>query len=351
LFNSSIISQAFAEKIGVENLVTQAMGTGPFGLKEWKKAEYTLLAKNAYYWEEGLPYLDELKFTVVPDNNNEVLQLQGGEIDGIVGQGDVPFNRIEELKNDPNLQVINSVSTYNNFIVINTRDAPRNDVKARQALNYATDKETLIQTILFGNGEVSNSFMPNGALYWNPDQEGYPFDLDKAKQLMSESATPDGFKLEFQINSGDSQQQQIASALKNMWAGIGVELDILPLEQTIFRDNYRQNKFESRLSGWTNDIIDPDELVGYAILPEATENYHTGWTDQQAIDLAHQGQTELDDAKRREIYYQIQQIHMEAAPFVYLWVVPYVDALHKKVKGFFHNPMGHYNFTNTYIEE
>jgi len=349
MFNASIISQAFAQKIGVDKLVEQTMGTGPFHVKEWKKGQAMTLVRNPNYWEPGLPRLDQITLTVIPDSNSRILQVKGGAVDGIIGQNDVPLSQVNDLKSDPNLQVLIFPSTYNNFVVLNTRQAPLNDINVRQALNYATDKQTLIKSVLFGIGEPSNSFMPNGALYWNKDQPGYPFDLNKAKQLMAQSSVPNGFKLEFQILAGNQQQLQIATALKDMWSKIGVDLDIVQLEQGVFTNNYRQNKFQARLAGWTNDIIDPDELVSYAILPDQTENYHTGWVNQEAIDLAKQARQTLDPEKRRQLYYRIQEIHMHDAPFVYLFVIPYVDVLRKRVQGFFHHPMGQWVFKRMYV--
>jgi peptide/nickel transport system substrate-binding protein len=347
MFNSSIISEAFAKKIGEDKLVEQTMGTGPFALVEWKKGEYITLKKNEHYWDKGLPYLDQIKITVVPDDNNRILQLQGGQIDGMY---DVPLNRVAELSQDAKFTVNQFVSTYNNFIALNTRSGPLSDVKVRQALNYATDKQALIKVVNFGIGEISNSFMPNGALYWNKDQTGYPFDLDKAKGLMKESTIPSGGKIAIQIQAGRASALQLATALKEMWAKIGIDLDIQQLEQAIVTDNYRSNKFEANATGWTNDIIDPDELVSYAILPEQVQNYHTGWTNQEAIDLAHKGRTELKDDERRKIYYRIQEIHMQDAPFVYLYVVPYIDVVKKSVQGFFHNPMGQWDWSKTSIQ-
>ena len=350
LFNASVISKAFATKIGEANLTSQAMGTGPFSLKEWQRADHVILAKNPNYWEPGLPYLDQITLKQVPNTNSEILQVQGGQADGIIGQNDVPLNQVPELEKDTKLQVLKFLSTYNNFVILNTKNAPLNDVKLRQALNYATDKQSIITTILFGNAEISNSFMPNGMLYWNKDQPAYPFDVDKANQLMAQSQSPNGATIAFQISSGNQLQVQIATALKAMWAKIKINLDIQQLDSAVVRQNNLDEKYETMLSGWTNDIIDPDELVSYAILPESNDNYHTGWQDPQAIQLAHEAQTTLDPAKRQQLYYQIQQIHKDAAPFVYLYVLPYVDVLSVKVKGFFHHPMGQYVFTNTYLE-
>ncbi len=346
MFNSSIISEAFATKVGADKLVDQTMGTGPYALAEWKKGEYILLKKNPNYWEKGLPLLDQVKITVVPDDNSRILQMQGGDIDGMY---DVPLSRVPDLKKDAKLQVGLYTSTANNFIVLNVRTGLLSDVKIRQALNYATDKQALINVVNFGVGEISNSFMPNGALYWNKDQKGYPFDLDKAKQLLKESGSPNGGKVAIMVRAGGASALQLSTVLKDMWSKIGIDLDIQQLEASVATSNYRANKFEMYASGWTNDIIDPDELVSYAILPEQTQNYHTGWTNQQAIDAAKQARATLDNATRQKLYYQVQDLHMQDAPFIYLYTLPYVDVLKKQVQGFVHHPMGQWYFTRTSI--
>src|SRR5579884_3778094 len=281
MFSSSIISEAFAKKVGEAKLVEQAMGTGPFTLQEWKRGEQITLQKNPHYWEKGLPYLDTITIKVVPDDNNRILQLQGGELDGM---SDVPFNRVPEFEKDASFRVERFPSTSINFVILNVRNAPLSDVKVRQALNLATDKQTLIKSLLFGNGEVSNSFMPNGTLYWNKDQTGYPFDLAKAKQLMSQSSIPHGAKLSLIVNGGSVSDQQVATALKSMWSEIGVDLNIQPLDEGVLHDKEMKNDFQMLLWNWTNDIIDPDELVSVAIIPASDENFHTGWTNQEAID-------------------------------------------------------------------
>jgi len=345
MFNASIISKAFADKVGVDKLTEQQMGTGPFALKEWKRADQIVFVKNPNYWEAGLPYLDQITLRTVPDTNAQILQLQGGQVDGIIGQGDVPFNRVPDLQKDPKLQVVKFLSTYINYVFLNTKHPPLGDIKFRQALNYATDNKSLIDTILFRNGEIANSFMPNGMLYWNKDQQPFPFDLTQANQLISQSTSPNGANFAFLVSSGNALQLQLATALKSMWSKIKVNVDIQQVDAAVARQNTLDEKYDSVLSSWTNDIIDPDELVSYAILPESNDNFHTGWKNQQAIDLAHQAQTTLDPDKRRALYYQIQQIHKDDAAAVYLFVIPYIDVLTKNVQGFFHHPMGQYIWT------
>ena len=198
MFNMSVISKAFAEG-NEERLATECMGTGPFALGELRAGEILTLVKNPHYWEEGLPLLDGVDVNLVPDDNARILQLQGGELDGMM---DVPCSRVPELQADPNLKVYQFPSTYTRYIVLNVREAPLDDVHARRALQYATDRQTLVDVVLFGTGIPATSFMPKGALYWNDTLEGYPYDLAKAQEELAQSATPEGFALELTTLAG-----------------------------------------------------------------------------------------------------------------------------------------------------
>lgn len=350
LFSCYVISKAFGEKVGDTGIASQAMGTGPFALKDWQKGDHVTLAKNQHYRVKGLPYLDTITFKIVPDSNSQILQVQGGQADGVIGQSDVPFNRVQEFKNNSKLQVLSFKSTYVNYVTFNTKHKPLDDVKFRQALCYATNVPALIKTILFGNGQVANSFFPTGMLYWNPDQKPYPFDLTKAKQLLSQSTSPSGAKFSLMVQSGNAAQLQLATELKSMWSEIGVDVSIQQVGTAIFRQTEVKGNFDAAPSAWTNDIIDPDELVSWMILPASSDDSYTGWQDPNAIKLAHQAETTLDTNQRRQLYYQIQAIHQEAAPMVYLYMIPFINLVSAKVQGFFQSPMGPWDFTQTYLK-
>ncbi len=347
MFNMSIISEAFAK--GKEDRLTQeCMGTGPFVMAEWRKGEALRLTKNPNYWEEGLPFLDEIQVSVVPDDNNRILQLQGGEIDGMY---DVPPSQVPTLKQDANLKVIEFPSTYSIYVTWNHRKAPFDDVNARLALEYATDKKTLIDVVLFGAGIEATTFMPKGALYFNDTLSGFPYSVDKAKEYLAKSKTPQGFKLELQTNAGSAEDDQLAAVLKDMWSKIGVDLEISPLERSVALDNYRNNAFQAQTNGWTNDIVDPDELVAYAVLPESSEAFHTGWSNPEAIDLAKKGPLELDPVKRKEIYFRIQELFNEDAAMLLLYQKPYVDVTTTKIHNFGHPPTGQWDWRKTWLEQ
>jgi peptide/nickel transport system substrate-binding protein len=346
MFNMSVISEAFAAG-NEERLTQETMGTGPFALAEWNKGESIRLVKNANYWEEGLPLLDEVLVVQVPDDNARILQLQGGELDGMYN---IPSSRVAELEADPNLKVYRFPSTYTQYITLNTRAAPLDDVNARLALQYATDRQTLIDVVLFGAGIPATSFMPRGALYWNDTLEGFPYDLDRAQEHLAQSATPDGFSLELKVLGGSVDDETLATALKDMWSQIGVDVTIAPTEGGVFWEDYNSANFEALSVYWTNDIIDPDQLVAYGILPESSEAFQTGWSNEEAQELARQGAAESDPEARQAAYFRIQEIFNEDSPMLALFHKPYIDVTTTRVHNFVQLPTGQWVWKATWID-
>jgi peptide/nickel transport system substrate-binding protein len=102
---------------------------------------------------------------------------------------------------------------------------------------------------------------------------------------------------------------------------------------------------------WTNDIIDPDELVAYAVLPESQEAFGTGWNNAEAQDLARKGAAELDPAKRKEMYFRIQELFNQDSPMLPLYYKPYLIVTTTKVHNFSQPPTGQYVWTKTWLEQ
>jgi peptide/nickel transport system substrate-binding protein len=347
MFNLSVISRAFAEG-NEERLATECMGTGPFALGEWRKGEALTMVKNPHYWEEGLPLLDGIDVLIVPDDNARILQLQGGEIQGMM---DVPFGRVADLQLDSNLKVYQFPSTKTRYVILNVLEAPLNDVHARRALQYATDRQTLVEVVLFGTGLPATSFMPKGALFWNDTLQGYPYDLDMAREELAQSATPDGFTLDLKTQAGLVDDEFLATALKDMWSQIGVEVTINPLEISVWNEDFASGNLQAMSVYWTNDIIDPDELVGFSVLPDPVQAFHTGWENEEAIELTRQGAAEPDPARRAEIYFRIQEIVSEESHMLPMYYEPFLNATAIRVHNFKHPPTGQYDWRTTWMDE
>src|SRR5262249_51690916 len=157
----------------------------------------------------------------------------------------VPPSRIDELGSDPKFQVLQLPAAHSQYVVLQHKAEPLDDVNARMALNYATDKQAIVQAVLFGHGFEATTFMPKGALFWNDELPGFPFNVDTAKQYLAKSKAPNGFKIEFQYKSGDAAIEQVAAAIKDMWSKINVDVAIAPTEESLFNQNFNNESFQA----------------------------------------------------------------------------------------------------------
>jgi peptide/nickel transport system substrate-binding protein len=347
MFNCSVISEAFA-KGNEARLVEEMLGTGPFALAEWRKGEYLSLTKNPHYWDPGFPFLDEVRVSVVPDDNSRVLQIQGGEIDAMYN---VPASRVPELKQDGNLKVIEFPSTYCQFVSFNLGVEPLDDPNVRLALSHATDRQTLIDIVLFGAGVEATSLLPRGALYWNDQLPGFPYDVAKAQEYLAASKAAGGFTLELMFLAGVVDDEQLAAALKDMWSQIGVEVTLVPSEQSVYYDAFSNVTFQSMVVYWTNDIIDPDELVSFSVLPESNNGFRTSYDNPEVIDLARSGAAEMDSDRRKEIYFRLQELYNQDVPMIPIFHKPFIDITTTTVHNFQHPPTGQWVWKKTWLEQ
>ena len=343
-------AQAFAEK---------PIGSGPFMISEWQRGSYMVMDKNPYYWEMGadgkpLPYLDRVRFEIVTDDNTRILRLQAGELQGAES---IPLSRVAELKADSRLDMELFPSTQVNTVLLNNRPKlndgsvnPLADVRVRQALNYATNKEALIQVVAFGNGTPMQSYMSSTTPLYAA-QPGYPYDLEKAQALLTEAGYADGFNVTILTTTGSANDVALATALQDMWGALGVKITIEQLEAATEAERYRSANFDMRVAGWTNDINDPSQITSYFAIFANVESLYTGFQNDQIDTLFASSQGELDTAKRADEYRQIQSIYMEQAPIVFLYETPFPVALQTSVKGFVQIPLGNNIFKGAYIAQ
>ena len=317
-------------------------------MKEWKRGESMLLVKNPYYWDAANISMDEILIKTIPDDNTRIIALQAGEVDAINYR---PFNRVNELKTDPNLTVLTFPSTYTASITLNMRNEPLNDVKVRTALAYAIDRQALIDAINFGVGEVATTFRPRGSLYYNTDLEGWPFDLEKAQALMQEAGYPDGFKITVQIVTGSESSLQLATLIKDMWSKLGVDLVIEPLESGLWNQSYYDNNFELQFNYWTDDIPDPSESVNYSVVYDTAESFHTGFQNDEIDQLAADALKTPDGPEREAMYKRIQEIFNEEVPFIPLYHNPFLVITRSNVQNFYQTPLGTYIWRDLSVTE
>ena len=348
LFSNSIGSAKAFKSASHEEISNHPIGSGPYMLVDWKKNEQLTMRANPHYYVRGLPRTPELRIIYIPDDNTRVISLQSGRVDGIDYP---PFSLLAALRGDPRIDVQLNPSTAVSHVLLNVTRAPLNNVKLRQALSYATDRAGIVKAVLYGNGTPATSFLPITTPFFHKQLKAYTLDVAKAQQLLKESGVPTPVNFKVTIWSGNADQQTTATLLKAMWAKIGVNLEIEPLDRAAATQRMRGLDYQVYLSGWTNDVPDPSELASYEFDYVTAKSYHTGYQSSAMTALIQRGERELDAAKRRQIYYQMQELAINDAPLIWLYYAPYTDALNKNVKGFTQLATGPWIFTNVTVAQ
>ncbi|MFN8622660.1 MAG: ABC transporter substrate-binding protein, partial [Chloroflexota bacterium] len=294
--------------------------------------------------QAGKPYLDGVTFTIVGDDNARVLQLQGGQVDAI---DFVPPNQIDPLvASGAQLQKVDGTAV--GWLTLNEAIKPLDEANVRCALAWAVDRDAIAKNVYFGNATAAKSIIPSSTAYYDANTNPIGYDLDKAKALLAQSSVPNGFDLEIHVPTGDSTRLAIAQIWGAALKQIGVNLKITQVEATTAQDLYNTEQYSVRISAWTNDTPDPDEMMGAGLDYNVQNALHTGYHSDATRDLVLAGRKELDPAKRQAIYSQIQEKVNEDCPFIYTVEVPRLYATTGKVQGFAPNAQGKYGFEDVW---
>ena len=338
MFAAAILPEAAVTAAG-EDFGNAPVGAGAFMLDEWKRGEYLRLKRNPNYWEGDRVQLDGVEWVYIPNDNTRILKLQAGEVDAVVF---VPFNRVGELETDANFTVLLDPSSREDHILVNHAHEPLGDLSVRQALYHAIDRQAIVDAVTFGYGKVANSFVPAGAMFYNPDNPDYAFDPEKAKALLAEAGVED-LSLDLLLTAGDSIHDQIGVIVKDQLGKVGIDVNLIKQEEGQQWETTVAGDYDISVNYWTNDIIDPDQKATFSVYgDDENRSYYTNYKNPRVTELVEQGRLELDRAKRQAIYAEIQKIAKEDAHWIDLYYSPFRNASRSNVTGFFQNPMGRF---------
>ena len=353
VFPASIINKAAVLAEGDDHWMNP-LGTGPFKVKEWVPGSHITLERNEYYWEEGKPYLDEIRFDYIPDDNARILRIQGGDADIVEG---VPWTQVPDLSDSEGFRIqVDDIVRYEG-VFLNHTVPPLGEIGVRQALNYATNKAAINEAVYGGVGEIANSMIPKALYHSDYDTlPAYFYDLEKAQELMAASSMPDGFDLAYIYPSGSTAHEQLGTILQADWAKIGVNLSIEEVDTgTLFGDRFFTMEYESGvpLPKFTSDVVVPDEvaLLFYDKDPSnILAGFFTGWEIPDELErVTEEASFTNDEAIRAELWPEAQRIAMEEAPWVTLFFLPTVHAVADNVEGFRVVPNGWWDLEDVWF--
>ena len=346
-FSNSIVPKDWGGKTK-EEFYEAPMGTGPFVWDHWDRGSELQLVKNENYWD-GAPSLDSVTWKVVGDDNARTLQLQGGQAH--INQSP-PFSSVEQLQGQEGVQVELFPSTKTDYIMMNQNVAPYNDVHVRRAISYAIDREAIIDTVLFGNGDPGNSLLMPSVPFYDPEAPGQQYDMEAAKAEMAQSSVPDGFDTTFLASSGDVADAGIAQILQASLKELGINMQIENLDPSAAQERQQTLDYQISHSYWTMDIADPDELVSFAVDPEAgAESFFTGYNNPEVVANARAAAQTFDEAERQRLYSEVQRQAAEDAFLPTLFYSPFSYAFRDEVEGFQVYPTGNFHMEDVTLTE
>ena len=310
------------EKYG-QDFGRNPVGTGAYRMTEWTLGQRVVFERNADYFREDAPHLDKIVFEVGQDPSVALLRLKRGEVD-VLGDPIPSANFLQE-KNDPANEgmIVEGDLLHTGYITLNTTAAPFDDKRVRQAVNMAINKERVVR-IVNGRGVVANQPLPPAMPAYDTAYEGYPYDPEKAKQLLAEAGYPDGFETELYAMNTDPNPR-IAQSFQQDLAAIGIKAEIKALAQASVIDAGGQGTAPMLWSGgmaWIADYPDPSNFYGPILGCGGAVPGGWNWAkycneEIDALAAEADGMAGTDQAAERlELWRQIYNRIMEDAPWV-----------------------------------
>ena len=325
------------------------IGTGPFTLKSWAQqgAEITL-AKNPNYWQSGKPYVDEVVFKVILDDNQRILQLQSGQVQIV---DTVPPSQYQSLKTGGTVQANAFPAWSSDMFFFNEKKPQFADRNVRRAIAYATDTKQIAQATTFRTAEGGGSFFAPSLEFYDPNTPVLAYDIEAAKKELAQSKYPNGFKTEILIPTGNQVWAQSAQILQDSLKSIGIEVSINAVDHAAYENNFRGFDYDIMINNAINDISDPDEWASFMVDAEngGSDSFWTGYNNPDAIQLVRDAAVEMDSAKRGDLYAQVQTIVAGDAPYVAITYPPSIYAWQTNVNGFAVNPGGAYQLESVWL--
>ncbi|WP_203333735.1 ABC transporter substrate-binding protein [Planococcus beigongshangi] len=324
-----VVAQEVVEENGGD-LQQVAVGTGPFKFQEWVPDNQVVLVKNENYYEEGLPKLDEVIYFTMKDEAARMSAIRTGEVD----LTSLTAKSASLLENEENLDIKNYQSLEYSYVGFNVNSELLSDVKVRQALSLATNREAVADIVWNGDAVVSGPVAPSMG-DWAIDvtaHELYANDIEKAKQLLEEAGYPDGFEITITTASTYPDMVNTAQVLQQQWAEIGVDAEISQIEWGAYIDTW-SNTSADVLIGRNGSGTDPDRALQYFFHTDGSANVW-GFSDEEFDQLTETGETTLEQADRKEIYTEAQEVLLNLSPNLFLVSPMSYVAASKSVEGF-----------------
>ena len=345
-----MISPAALAKWGNKDIAFHPVGTGPFKFVEWKATDYLKVEKFDGYWRKGYPKVDTITWKPVVDNNSRAALMQTGEAHFTFP---VPYEVADVLKQKADLDVVAAPSIVLRYLSMNTQQKPFDNPKVRQAIAYAINKDALAKVAFNGYATAAEGVAPQGVEY-AVKIGPWPYDVAKAKQLMTEAGYPNGFETELWSAYNHTTAQKVTQFLQQQLQQIGIRTKI-----TLLEAGQRVEKVESwqdpktapvRLYyvGWSTSTGEADWALRPLLAGDSwpPRLFNTAYYKSDRVDNdIKKAQLTTDSKEKAKLYEDAQKSIWNDAPWAPLVVEKLLSANNKKLTGVYVIPDASFNFT------
>jgi peptide/nickel transport system substrate-binding protein len=344
------IASPKAVKADVDGFWQKPVGTGPYKFVDWERNSQIRVEAVKDWWgtdlpeDEGYggPHMKEVVLKTIPDNTQRVAALTGNQING--ADGLVPDD-VPTVEDQQGFKVIYRPPNTIGYLAMNNEKPPFDDPQVRQAFNHAINIPQLVKSVLRGQGEVASNYMPSLLPFFNESINPYPYDPDKAKQMLKEAGAAN-LKTDLWYmpiaRPYMPDAKSIAQVMQQNLEKVGVSAKLVTYEWATYLTKTGAGEHQTCLLGWTGDNGDPDNFLN-VLLNSSTA------TPQNALNVAYyknpkvdklleQAQATVVESEREKAYYEAQEIMHGDAPWVPIAYVTPPIGLQDAVKGFEPNP-------------
>ncbi|ROR28559.1 peptide/nickel transport system substrate-binding protein [Mobilisporobacter senegalensis] len=313
---------------------TKPVGTGPFRFVSYTPLESMIVEKNPEYYVEGKPYLDKVTFKIVANTDAAFMELQAGSIDIFPYLTDSQAKQLEGT-----MRIEEGHMNLVQALFLNNKVAPFDNIKVRQALNYAIDKQTILDMVAGGKGSIigTNMFPAYAKYYLEELNDVYPYDPEKAKALLKEAGLPDGFTFAITVPSNYQYHVDTAQVIVEQLKAVGISATINQVEwATWLSEVYTERKYEATIIGLDARLAPRDAMDRYL---STADNNFVNYSNSEYDATLDKAIRTVDENEKVESYQKLQTLLTEDAASVYIQDPPLLVAVNKKLAGYTFYPV------------
>ena len=323
------------------------VGSGPFKFVSFDASQNIVeFQANADYWN-GAPSFPKLRVKTVTDASSLQAELQTGGVDIAPVPSNLPPDALESLKSVPNLKVEQFDGSNIQYIGLNTQSPPLDNVKVRQAIGYAIDREKIIRELLSGQAKIAHSILPASSWAYTPGTQ-YTYDPARAKQLVGESGS-NNEPIKFKFSSGNAAFNQYTQAIQSSLNAVGLNVQIEPLDPGTLRQQLAQGQFQLNTGIWIGGNQDPiflkDLFTTGRIPGEGVSCCNRSRYSNPEVDrIVEEAVNSTDRERAKQLYGQAWEIISRELPLYPLWYPANMVVSNKRIGNIKISPSGDWTF-------